>query len=60
MPPPSPLPATAGDFDGNLNGYVAIAADPADGSPLVSWLTWDDEGPAEDHNDFGTTINAES
>lgn len=56
MMPASPLPATPGDFDGNLNGYVAIAADPIDGSPLVSWLTADDEGPVEEHNEFGSRL----
>lgn len=59
MMPSSPLPSTPGDFDGNLGGYVAIAADPEDGSPLVSTLLWDDEGPAEEYNDFGTRLNAE-
>lgn len=58
MLPPSPLPATPGDFDGNLNGYVAIASDPLDGSAVTATLDWDDEGPREAFNDFGTTINA--
>ncbi len=56
MLPPSPLPATAGDFDGTLNGYVAIAADPADGSPLTAWLTMEEADSREEANDFGTRL----
>ena len=56
MLPPSPLPATPGDFDGTLNGYVAIASDPADGSPLTAWLDMEEAESREEANDFGTRL----
>lgn len=44
--PPSPLPAGPAAMGGNGNGMYAVVDDPAGGPPLVSELTWTEDGDA--------------